>query len=240
MEINNYLRSLLLKIGVDITHSKNSWLWRRKKIIEANEISVVLDVGANIGQFAKQMRCCLGYKNQIISFEPQYSVFSVLENKSKKDDLWSVYNYALGEKNEDIYINISENSGSSSIQNMLPSHTENAPKSMYIGKEKIVVKKLDDIYGDICSDQDKVYMKIDTQGYEKNVLNGANQSLNKINTIQIECSLISLYEGDVLFSDMIVFMKEKGYTPISIEPDFVNSKTGHELQVDCIFHRFND
>ncbi len=238
MEVINYLRSLLLKTGIDITHSRNSWLWRRKKILETNNINLVLDVGANIGQFAGQMRYCLGYKNKIISFEPQHDIYNILNKKSKKDKLWTTHNFALGDENTDVYINISENSGSSSIQNMLPSHTANAPKTKYIGKEKILVKKLDDIFNEMCSEKDNIYMKIDTQGYEEKVIKGADLSLKKISTIQVESSLIPLYEGDVLFDNMNMFMNEKGYTLISVEPDFVNSLTGQELQVDCIYHRF--
>ncbi len=121
---------------------------------------------------------------------------------------------------------------------MLPAHVTAAPQFKYIGNEAIEVKKLDSILPDLCKASSNFYMKIDTQGYESNVLKGAEKSLVRIDTIQLEMSLVPLYEGEMLFIEMCMNMKELGYQLISLEPGFCDSDSGQLLQVDGVFHRF--
>ena len=90
----------------------------------------------------------------------------------------------------------------------------------------------------ICAGRfNRVYMKIDTQGFESKVLKGAGNSLMRIDTVQMEMSLVPLYEGEMLFNEMCMFMTEKGYSLIAIESGFSDQNTGQVLQVDGIFHR---
>jgi hypothetical protein len=120
---------------------------------------------------------------------------------------------------------------------MLSSHVESAPDSEYIGKETIEVKTLDSIFEDLCKSTHNIYMKIDTQGYESAVLRGAACSMPKINTIQMEMSLVPLYRGEKPFEEMCMFMKENDYNLVALEPGFSDQKSGELLQVDGIFHR---
>jgi FkbM family methyltransferase len=151
---------------------------RRIKFLKNNAISVVIDVGANIGQYGSELRS-IGYEGKIISFEPTNDAFTKLEALSKKDKKWDVFHYSLGEFDGDSEINISKNSVSSSLLNNLPQLIESAPAAAFVAKEKISVKKLDTIFNDLRTDSDAVYLKIDTQGYENMVLNGALNSLKK-------------------------------------------------------------
>ncbi|GGK75622.1 FkbM family methyltransferase [Amphritea balenae] len=213
-------------------------LSRRKRLLYSYGIDTVLDIGANSGQFAVQMRRRLGYTNRILSFEPLSSAFELLKKRTENDSGWQAYNFALGETEEQRSINIAGNSCSSSLLNMLSSHIESAPKSEYTGVEIIEMKSLDSVFDGLCDKTNKIYMKIDTQGYESMVLKGAEKSLENINTIQLEMSLIPLYEGELLFNDMCQLMNEKGYRLVGIEPGFTDKKSGELLQVDGIFHRF--
>ena len=122
---------------------------------------------------------------------------------------------------------------------MLPSHRDSAPTSRYVGKEVTEVRTVDSFFGELCRSAKSVYMKIDTQGYESRVLRGAEASLPRIDTVQIEMSLVPLYEGEVLFWDMWELMRGKGYTLIAIENGFSAATTGQLLQVDGLFHRFS-
>jgi hypothetical protein len=81
-------------------------------------------------------------------------------------------------------------------------------------------------------------MKIDTQGYESRVLQGAQGSLARIDTVQMELSLVPLYEGELLFQEMWELLRAKGYTLVAIESGFSAPASGQLLQVDGIFHRF--
>jgi len=232
------IRNFIRRIGFDFVRYQPAThpLARRKKILDTYNISLVLDVGANIGQYGEQLRE-IGYKKKIVSFEPQKAAYELLRNCAKKEKLWEVHNCALGDKEESAKINIAANSMSSSLLEMLPSHFKSAPESEYVSQEEIQVKTLDSVFPMLASQTDRVYLKIDTQGLEKNVLNGAENSLKLIDAIQLEMSLIPLYRDEPLFDEMYQFLYQKGYRLIALETGFTDKKTGELLQFDGIFHK---
>lgn len=239
MAIKHELRKLLWKVGYDISRftPTSHPLSRRRQILESYQIDTVLDIGANSGQFAKQMRDDIHFTGHILSFEPVSTAFQLLKANAKDDPAWEVYNYAIGDTEEKCEINIAGNSYSSSLLNMLPSHIRSAPESQYIGKEMIDIKTIDSLFDDLCKSSKNVYMKIDTQGFESKVLKGAENSLAHIDTVQMEMSLVPLYDGELLANEMGSFMGQKGYTLIAIENGFSDPATGQLLQIDGIFHR---
>ena len=239
MGIKHSLRKLLWKIGYDISEfaPHAHALARRKRILEYYAIDTVLDVGANSGQFARLLRHDLGFENRIVSFEPMRNVFQVLKANADKDAAWEAFNYALGSVDGRREINIAANSYSSSLLGMLPAHLKAAPHSQYTGKEIIEVKTLDSLYETLCKTAKNVYMKIDTQGFESEVLQGAANSLRYIDTVEMEMSLTPLYDGELLFADMCLLMATKGYALIAIENGFADPDSGQLLQIDGIFHR---
>jgi FkbM family methyltransferase len=197
----------------------------------------VLDVGANTGQFAYQTRKEVGYTGRMVSFEPLKSAYQALGQAARKDSLWEVFSYGLGDENTAKEINIAGNSVSSSLLAMLPAHVNAEPESLYVGTETIEIRTLDSVFESLYQGESGVFLKIDTQGYERRVLAGAADSLARINTIQLEMSLVSLYEEDLLFIEMYELLSEMGYTMVSMEPGFSNPRTGQLLQVDGVFHR---
>ena len=205
--------------------------------MESYGIDVILDVGANTGQFAQQMRTDLGYSGRIVSFEPLSSEFEQLSKNAKRDQKWEVINCGLGEADSTMEINIAGNSGSSSLLKMLPAHIKAAPESGYVARELIKIKSLDSIIDNLCMKNDNIYLKIDTQGYESKVIKGAEASLARIGSIHLEMSLTPLYEEEMLFGEMHTLLSEKGYCLVSIETGFSNPITGQLLQVDGIYHR---
>ena len=239
MRIKHEIRKLLWKTGYDLTRftPTSHPLARRKQILEFYNIDVVLDIGANAGQYAQALRGDIGYAHRIVSFEPSSAAFKLLRANAKGDPAWEVFNYAIGDTDEKREINIASNSESSSFLSMLPAHLRCEPSSKYIGKEIIDVKRLDSLFGDLCKAAKNVYMKIDTQGFERRVLNGAEASLAHIDTIQVEMSLVPLYAGESLFNEMCSLMNNKGYTMVAMENGFSDPTSGQLLQVDGIFHR---
>jgi len=211
-------------------------LERRFKLFETFGINKIIDVGANVGQYSLLVKE-LGFSGQIISFEPLSSAFSVLKEVSKKHNNWQAHNYALGNENTESVIHISENSFSSSILNMLPQHLKSAPASRFIDTEKIQIRTLDSIFDTLCTTYDKILLKIDTQGFEKKVLEGAGNSLHKIAGIQLEMSIVPLYESELILEEMITYLKNTGFTLYSLENGFYDQKNGQLLQVDGLFFR---
>ena len=207
-------------------------------LIACAAVDVVVDVGANTGQFARRMREEVGFRGKIVSFEPLRAAFSTLADHARGDDRWHVVNCALGERRSRAEINVSANSYSSSLLGMLPAHTSGAPDSGYVAKEIIEVTTLDDALPDLRNSNASVYLKIDTQGYESHVLRGAQLSLPKIDIVQLELSLVPLYEGQALFPDIHSHMIGNGYSLVVAEPEFREPRTGRLLQMDGIYHRF--
>lgn len=239
MRIRHKIRQVLWKVGYDISEFTpiSHPLARRRRIFEFHDIDTVLDVGANAGQFARELRDDIGYSKRILSFEPLSAAFRLLRKNAKNDPAWELYNCAIGDANEKREINISENSYSSSLLDMLPAHLESAPESRYVGKEIIDMKTIDSLFEDLCGSAGNIYLKIDAQGFEGRVLKGAEKSLAHIDTIQMEMSLIRLYDGELLFNDMCSMMDKKGYALIAMENGFSDRASGQLLQVDGIFHR---
>jgi FkbM family methyltransferase len=211
-------------------------LKRRMQLIGNNNINVLVDVGANEGQYALLMRD-LGFQHKIVSFEPLKQAFEKLEVLSLKDRKWQVENFALGSENAKSIIHISSNSFSSSLLEILPVHLKNAPESKYVAQQEVEVKTLDSVFDTICGIGDRVMLKIDTQGFEKNVLEGAIESLKMISIIQVEMSVVPLYEGEMIFTEMIKYLQDKGFCLRSLENGFSDQESGQLLQVDGIFSR---
>jgi len=239
MALKHELRKTLWRLGYDISRfsPKSHVLARRKQLLHSYAIDVLVDVGADTGQYAQQMRD-IGYRGRIVSFEPRSSAYELLQQKANADPAWRAIKCAVGSCVADKEINLAANSASSSIRGMLPSHIESAPESKYVGRELISIKPLDSMMGALCSPKDNIYLKIDTQGYESEVIKGAESSLHRINTVQLEMSLIPLYQDEMLFGEMHNLLTSKGYTLVSIEPGFSDEHSGQLLQADGIYHRF--
>jgi len=224
--------SIIQKIKYKIFIKRD--LKRRITIINNQEIDVLFDIGANTGQYSSKLRN-LGYKNKIISFEPLTKVFEILEKTAIKDGNWIVNNYALGDEDGEGIINISGRSDNSSILDMTSNYMESTPTLKYVDQQKIVLRKLDSIFNSFVKPEDKVMIKIDTQGYEKNVIDGAIESLSRVSIIQLEMSIVPLYKNEMLFLEMIKYIEEKGFQLYSLENGHYNRNTGQLLQVDGIF-----
>lgn len=237
-------KSLLLKLkrafnnscGMEILKYPTPELDRRIKLLKNFNIDVIIDVGANIGQYGSELRN-IGYKGRIISFEPTSEAFEKLQKTASKDNLWEVHHISLGERDGESTINISKNSVSSSILNDLPQLTDSAPEATFIKKETIKIKKLDSIFDNLNIKGKNIYLKIDTQGYEKMVLDGAVESLKNVLGIQIEMALIPSYEGCLTFEEMSDKLKNLGFKLTTIESGHYNKKTGELIEVDGVFFK---
>ncbi len=239
MNVKHELRRLVWKVGYDVTPFNATWsgVARRRDLLWSLGIDVVLDVGANVGQYGSQLRRDVGFEGRICSFEPMRGAFRVLEAEAADDPKWSTFNLAIGDVAGSATINIAANSESSSLLPMLTSHSEAAPESRFVGTEKIETQTLDALFDDLCAPGERVYLKIDTQGFEGRVLAGADRSLPKIDTLQIEMALTPLYEGEIAFADLLELLLGRGYMIVGLEPVFADPRTGRLLQVDAVFHR---
>lgn len=210
---------------------------RTRLLLDHHHIDLVLDVGANIGEYARDLRES-GYSGKIVSFEPLSSVHTALEKSSRQDPLWTVADrMAIGNFDGEIEINIAGNSSSSSVLGMLDSHVSAAPYSAYVGSELVQIRKLDTLAKDYMGDANSIYLKVDVQGFEKQVLEGASALMPRIKGLQLELSLVPLYEGQALFKEIIEQMEQLGFEINAIYPGFSDPNTGKMLQMDGIFFK---
>jgi FkbM family methyltransferase len=211
---------------------------RRTRLFKHHGVNMVFDVGANRGQYSRGI-IDAGYKGKIVSFEPLSSVHTILENEARAFPQWEVApRCAIGSANETIEINISANSVSSTLLNMLDSHYDGAPDSKIIGKEKVQVFPLDGIAPRFINEESKLFIKIDVQGFEQEVMKGAEKTLESAIGVELEISLVPLYEKQSwLLIDVLQFMDRKGFTLSSIVPAFTNHQSGEVLQCNGIFFR---
>jgi FkbM family methyltransferase len=238
MSLITVVRSGLRKLGVDIRHYDPTMrLSSLNASFQKFEIDLVLDVGANQGQFASEIRRG-GYTGKIVSFEPLSDAHSKLLPASAKDAAWDVYaRCALGDHSGEIEINIAGNSLSSSILPMLSAHQTAAPESAYQGRELVSVKTLDSVATPYMKSASAPFLKIDTQGYESKVLDGAGITLPFVRGVLVELSLVPLYKGQPLWMEMIERLEAAGFVLWCFSPVFSDPRDGRTLQVDGVFYR---
>ena len=208
----------------------------KQSILKTFGISVVLDVGANAGQYGSHLRAT-GYQGRTVSFEPLSSAYNLLVGLASQDPKWTACRCALGERDGASEIFVSRNSWSSSMLEILPQHTTAAPDSQYVDKEVISIKTLDSLFDDHVSAGEGVFLKVDTQGYTKQVLSGAKRSIEKIRGVFVEMSLVPLYADEPLIGEVIAMLYERGFVLRAFEPVFIDRKKGHWLQVNGLFAR---
>ena len=228
-------RNSLRRLGLDLSPYPNGTLHRKIELLNLYNIDLILDIGASNGGYAQLVRS-IGFKGKIISFEPISDTFVKLRKKSRFDGNWTALNMALGDTDSEKEINISANYDSSSFLIMNDNHLIANPISKFKGTEKVSVKKLDSVYNKYVSPHNNVLLKLDVQGYEKQVLEGANQSLKYIKGIQIEMSFEELYKGSLLFDEMKKWLENEGFTLCLLESGNRDFATGKLLQVDGTFY----
>ena len=212
----------------------------QKKFFEMHRFDVVLDVGANTGQYGIEVRKECQYKNRIVSFEPMSAAYAQLAKNAARDKGWTTVPCGLGNIDEKQQINIAGNSASSSLYDMLPAHSDIAPVSAYVSSETVQIRKLDAIFDQYCQPGEKVLLKIDTQGYEVEVLKGATESLKHVSALQLELSLSPLYAGAPLMEDVMFLVREQGFVPYWFLHGFKNPQTLQLMQMDGLFIRPGD
>ncbi len=233
------LKNLLKYIGYEIRayNPANMPLTQIISAIKYAGCDIVFDIGANKGQFSREIRE-YGYSGKIVSFEPLSSVRKTLEAFADGDSSWDVHEQlAIGDQNCEIEVNISSNTVSSSILPMLETHSKVAMNSRYINTEKVSMARLDSIASRYLSTEQKLFIKIDTQGYESQVLDGAHETLKQTHGVLCELSLVSLYEGQKLWRDIIERLESEGFVLWALQRGFSDKKTGQVLQMDGIFLR---
>ncbi len=206
-------------------------------LLSKYDIDVVFDVGANNGQYGRE-QMSMGLQNkQLVSFEPLSSAFQKLVANARPFPNWQAVNIGLGATDGQADINIAGNSQSSSFREILPAHTDAAPTSKTIGTETVEIRRLDSIIDQYSKPSDRCFLKLDVQGFEKDVLDGALESLDRVIGLQVEMALTPLYDGETLFPEMTAYLESLGYCMMSVGGVFADARTGQFVQLEGVFYK---
>jgi FkbM family methyltransferase len=206
-------------------------------LFEQLRINCVLDVGANMGQYAGNLRKA-GYQGLIISFEPVSECYNHL--KSREDENWKIMNFALGNKTGTAEIHVANKNVFSSILEPNEYSQHRFHDSARINhSEQVQIVRLDDLIDSLAvgiSDP-RIFLKLDTQGYDLEVLKGAVSSLKYIAGMQSEISCRAIYNGMPTHIESLNYFDNLGYEITGIFPLSHDKEDMSLLEFDCVFRK---
>lgn len=241
------LREDLRRIGCDISlpgsrglaeaHLNVAVVERLRRCLSGLPPATLLDVGAAYGQFS--LAATLAFPGlQVHAFEPLPEEFEVLERTLRRLPGAVAHPVALGDGEATLALHRSRNKGSSSLLRMLPAHTDAFPGTECDGTVLAKVHTLDDVVATTpIALRHPVLLKIDVQGFEDRVLRGARRTLQLVNALIVEMSLVHLYEGQILFAPLKDLIEASGLIYAGEFDRVVSPVTGEVLQIDGLFRR---
>jgi FkbM family methyltransferase len=236
--IAKIVKTLLGLKGLTLTSQLNSQRYQRRRLFERRKIDLVLDVGANEGQYGMQLRND-GYRGEIISFEPLPGAYQKLYSKTELDAKWTARNLALGANDAKHTMQITQNGVSSSLLKVARPVIEYLPECEVIANHIVVVNRLDSELDPQKLKHRSIHLKIDVQGFELAVLDGAAELVPLCGSFEIEASLSEMYEDQSLLPEMLMRLQQLGATIIGVFPQLHHPANGNLLQVDLLAERNN-
>lgn len=237
--VTRFIKRIAQQAGFEI-HRRTidrSYSARLSALLRWQNVSVVFDVGANIGQYSVELRES-GYRGRIVSFEPLAAAHAALLVASATDDGWQIGpRVAIGAADGSVEINVSDNVASSSVLPLAMDGAGGDPDLTYVRQESVPLAPLDALAPEYLRPDDRVFVKIDTQGYEAEVLDGATSTLDRAIGVQIELSLVPIYEGQALYRSLLDRLEAAGFSLHAIFPGYSDRVTGRMLQMDAVMFK---
>jgi FkbM family methyltransferase len=212
------------KVTTDVTR-RSAWLPAAETItahlgalIRAYRVNCVLDVGANIGQYVDMLRYDVGYHGDVISFEPASGPYRELHRAARHDARWRTVRLALGHEATASNLNIYADSQFNSLYNPTVLGLRQFSKHLqHVATERVHVERLDNVVRPLTQAQ-SMLLKIDTQGHELAVLEGAYESLQRIAVVQLEVPVLQIYDGTTQLRDVLARFDDLGLAVSGIFP----------------------
>ena len=236
------LQRLARRLGYDLTPRRKARPLEAQlvAVLEHFGITCVLDVGANAGQYGATLRAW-GYRGRIVSFEPLAGAHARLEQRAAADPAWRVApRMALGAQDGEATVQVSAESDMSSILPQTDLLRRVSPSSRVIGRETTPIRRLDGLAKDYLEPGEPTFLKIDTQGYEAEVLAGARSLVPQLQGIQLEMALVPCYQGERDFRQTFDDLEAAGFSPYLFFPGYFERKLARQLQIDGVFMRAPD
>ena len=215
--------------------------WKAQPILKTlaqmtrQRVDLVLEIGANKGQYAQSLRSA-GYTGKIISIEPLRAAFAALQDKCAQDPDWDCHNLAIGDADAETAINVSANSYSSSLLPVRARTLEIEPRIGYVAQETVILRRLDSLLPTL-TDAQRIFLKIDAQGSEGNIVEGGRAVFDRVAMVQMELAWTPSYEGQAEMGHTVDTMRELSLEPGSVAPSWTDRATGLMPEIDVTFFR---
>jgi FkbM family methyltransferase len=197
-------------------------------------VDVVVDVGANAGQYGDLLRS-QGYAGRLVSLEPLPEAFAELRRRAEADQAWDALCVAASDADGELTLNVTDDSRSSSA---LRRNERFADKPGWGPKESrpVPARRLDGMVAELVRPNERAHLKLDVQGYERHVLDGAGEALRRFDGLELELSVTPLYEGQPALAEMLPLLAERGFRAVSLEPILLDDD-GLLMELDGLFVR---
>lgn len=203
------------------------------EVMKCNAIDVVLDVGANDGDFGREIRD-EGYSGRIVSFEPNPAAFARLSAAIAHDPLWDAYQLGLGDKEGELRLSVA----SSDVLSSFKGTTGLFAGSHHLDEvraEMVQVIRLDTFLGSNPDLVRRTYLKIDTQGFEMEVLRGLGIWLPKLVAVQAELGLVKTYQDEEDWLNVVLWMREQGFEVGTVACNSAVPEVAQAREFDFVF-----
>src|SRR5579863_1295246 len=210
-----------------------------KRLLALLEIDCVLDVGANDGQYAAMLRK-IGYRGRIVSFEPVAKTYAALAERAAKDKDWHVFHCALAAKAGRQKIRVTRSTVFASFLDPSEYSKTKYPKDMPVERiEEVRVRTLDEVLQEAIQGlkSPKLFLKMDTQGYDLQVFAGAKKSLPKILALQTEISIQAIYKGMPNYLQSLDTYSKAGFVISGLYPVSRDKDTLALIELDCVMRK---
>jgi FkbM family methyltransferase len=237
-------RLKLLKAQKALYGLTHPWCWRalargvapainQAEVLRSTGHDLLLDVGAHKGQFTLMGRRA-NPAVRVHAYEPQSAQARIFHSLHGRDPMVTLHQTALGDAAGSSELHISRRTDSSSFLPASNLLTELFEDTQHEGSERVSVARLDD-FPEHWGDARKALLKIDVQGFELNVLRGAEEALRHCGHVYAECSHVVLYEGQALFEEIEAFLAARGFRQQVRRNEDLND--GAIIQADYLFSR---
>lgn len=204
-------------------------------LIQLHDIDLVLDVGGNKGQFAKSLRN-EGYSGDIHSFEPVKATFEELQQTSRADKQWTVHNFAMGAEQGQAAVNVTQSSDFASFLKPSDYGKQRFKKNKVTYTEMVDINTVDNfLKADISNFKLKrIFLKTDTQGFDLQVVKGAENSIPYIHCLLSEMSFIPIYDDMPHYIETLKTFESIGFSVSGFYPITRCKKTLSVIEMDCV------
>ncbi len=203
------------------------------------EIDCVFDVGANIGQYATHLREEVGFRGPIISFEPMPHAAAQLTQRAAPDGNWHVVPLALDRESGPATFNVMENDTFSSL------HAPLADQPVSFDWQNAVTQQIEVMRSTLAIEYPKwseelgfkrPFLKMDTQGHDLAVFDGAGDVISEFIGLQSELSMRPIYEGAVGYAETLEAYAKRGFRLSALVPN-TQGLFPDLIEMDCIMYR---